>query len=108
MRAARFEHSRADVEREHTEASTRAQNHVPSGASGGDIERQRASDKARLQPRGRGGAVESEQASTEGARREGKELREKGRFCKAYSSLPRHVETNDVILEAYIILYHRG
>ena len=35
-------------------------------------------------------------------------LRAKGRFCKAYSSLPRHVETDDVILEAYIILYHRG
>ena len=52
-----FEHSRADVKREHTEASTRAQNHVPSGASGGDIERQRTSDKAGLQPRGRGEAV---------------------------------------------------
>ena len=52
MRAARFEHSRVDVEREHTEASTRAQNHVPSGASGADIERQRASDKARTSAEG--------------------------------------------------------
>ena len=55
-----FEHSRADVKREHTEASTRAQNHVPSGASGGDIERQRASDKARTSAEGEGGSSESE------------------------------------------------
>ena len=96
------------MKREHTEASTRAQNHVPSGASGGDIERQRASDKARTSAEGEGGSSESEEASTEGASREEKELRAKGRFCKAYPSLPQHVETNDVILEACIILYHRG
>ena len=58
-----------------------------------------------LPPRGRGGAV---RASTKGAQRQERELRAKGRFCKAYPSLPQHVETNDVILEACIILYHRG
>ena len=41
-----------------------------------------------LPPRGRGGAV---RASTEGAQRQERELRAKGRFCKAYPSLPQHI-----------------
>ena len=72
-----FEHSRADVKREHTEASTRAQNHVPSGASGGDIERQRASDKARTSAEGEGGSSESEH---EGSAEAGKGAESKRSF----------------------------
>ena len=57
---------------------SRQRDSMPSGASGGDIERQRASDKARTSTEGEGRSSESEQASTEGAQREEKDLRGPG------------------------------